>query len=264
MLDRLRDWTGQVVAVSLVDDERALVDDRLRTEMSIAFATAAGPARVLVGRIARADPAGTVLEFAAGSATNVIPASRLRLAGRHNAANALGVAGAALELGVAPQTLSVVLASFEGVGRRLERKGEGSGVIVYDDYGHHPTAIRERLGGARKKEPGKRIWALSEPLTYRRTAAMLEQFAEVLAGADGVAIADIWASRDPDSTITSDAALAAAVARHNPRIEVAAPGPVEATAAWLAGRVRPGDAVLVMGGGKSYRISELLVEALGR
>ena len=264
VLDRLRDWTGQVVAVSLVDDERALVDDRLRTEMSIAFATAAGPARVLVGRIARADPAGTVLEFAGGSATNVIPASRLRLAGRHNAANALGVAGAALELGVAPQTLSVVLASFEGVGRRLERKGEGSGVIVYDDYGHHPTAIRETLAAVRQKEPGKRIWAVYEPLTYHRTAAMLEQFAEVLAGADGVAIADIWASRDPDSTITSAAALAAAVARHNPRIEVAAPGPVEATAAWLAGRVRPGDAVLVMGGGKSYRISELLVEALGR
>jgi UDP-N-acetylmuramate--alanine ligase len=156
------------------------------------------------------------------------------------------------------------MATFEGVGRRLERKGEGSGVVVYDDYGHHPTAIRETLAAVRQKEPGKRIWAVYEPLTYHRTAAMLEQFAEVLAGADGVAVADIWASRDPDSTITSAAALAAAVARRNPRIEVAAPGSVEATAAWLAGRVRPGDAVLVMGGGKSYRISELLVEALRR
>jgi UDP-N-acetylmuramate--alanine ligase len=264
VVDRLRDWAGQVVAVSLVDDDRAFVEDRVRKEMSVAFATAAGPARILVGRIARADPAGTVLEFAGGNPKDGIPPSRLGLAGRHNAANALGVAGAALELGVAPHTISAAMATFEGVGRRLERKGEGSGVVVYDDYGHHPTAIRETLAAVRQKEPGKRIWAVYEPLTYHRTAAMLEQFAEVLAGADGVAVADIWASRDPDSTITSAAALAAAVARRNPRIEVAAPGSVEATAAWLAGRVRPGDAVLVMGGGKSYRISELLVEALRR
>jgi UDP-N-acetylmuramate-alanine ligase len=79
-----------------------------------------------------------------------------------------------------------------------------------------------------------------------------------------VAIAEIWASRDPDTTITSAAALAEAVARRRPDIPAAAPGSVEVTAAWLAGEVRPGDAVLVMGGGKSYRIAELLVEALQR
>ena len=77
-----------------------------------------------------------------------------------------------------------------------------------------------------------------------------------------MAIADIWAGRDPDTTIASAAGLAEAVARRNPKIPVAAPGPVEATAAWLAREVRPGDAVLVMGGGKSYRIGELLLEAL--
>ncbi len=71
-----------------------------------------------------------------------------------------------------------------GVGRRLERKGEGRGVVVYDDYGHHPTAIRETLAALRQLEPGRRIWAVYEPLTYHRTAAMLDQFAEVLATAD--------------------------------------------------------------------------------
>jgi UDP-N-acetylmuramate-alanine ligase len=91
---------------------------------------------------------------------------------------------------------------------------------------------------------------------------MLGQFAEVLAGADAVAIADIWAGRDPDTTITSAAALAEAVARLRPGMTVAAPGSVEQTAAWLAGQVKSGDAVLVMGGGQSYRIAELLVEAM--
>lgn len=223
----------------------------------------ADAAAELRGRVARADPEGTTLEME-GSALSAPLSARLRLAGRHNAANALGVAGAALALGVAPDAIVAGLASFEGVGRRLERKGEGRGVVVYDDYGHHPTAIRETLAAIRQREPGKRIWAVYEPLTYHRTAAMLEQFAEVLAGADAVAIADIWASRDPDTTVTSAAALAEAVARRNPRIPAAAPGSVEATADWLAGQVRSGDAVLVMGGGRSYRIAELLVEALRR
>jgi UDP-N-acetylmuramate-alanine ligase len=92
---------------------------------------------------------------------------------------------------------------------------------------------------------------------------MIGEFAAVLATADAVAIADIWASRDPDTTITSASALAEATARLRPGLTSVAPGSVEQTAAWLVGEVRSGDAVLVMGGGKSYRIAELLVEALG-
>jgi UDP-N-acetylmuramate--alanine ligase len=173
------------------------------------------------------------------------------------------VAGAALALGVPEAALAAALASFAGVGRRLERKGEGRGVVVYDDYGHHPTAIRETLAALRQLEPGRRIWAVYEPLTYHRTAAMIGEFAAVLATADAVAIADIWAGRDPDTTIASAAGLAEAVARRAPGITSEAPGSVEATARWLAGEVRPGDAVLVMGGGRSYRIAELLLEHLG-
>jgi UDP-N-acetylmuramate--alanine ligase len=232
--------------------------------MSEQFATAGARAQILLGRIAEAGPEGSLLEFGGAGTDGRVLAARLRLAGRHNAANAMCVAGAAIALGVSGDEVAAGLASFEGVGRRLERKGEGRGVVVYDDYGHHPTAIRETLAAIRQREPGKRIWAVYEPLTYHRTAAMLEQFAEALAGADAVAIADIWASRDPDTTVTSAAALAEAVARRNPGIPAVAPGSVEATAAWLAGQVRSGDAVLVMGGGRSYRIAELLVEALRR
>ena len=77
-----------------------------------------------------------------------------------------------------------------------------------------------------------------------------------------MAIADIWAGRDPDTSVSSAAGLADAVARREPSIPVAAPGSVEATAAWLAREVRAGDVVLVMGGGRSYRIGELLLEHL--
>ena len=135
-------------------------------------------------------------------------------------------------------------------------------MLVFDDYGHHPTAIRETLAAVRQLAPGRRVWAVYEPLTYHRTAALLGDFADVLATADAVSIADIWAGRDPDTSIASAAGLADAIAQRNPAIPVSAPGSVEATAAWLAHEVHPGDAVLVMGGGRSYRIGELLLERL--
>jgi UDP-N-acetylmuramate--alanine ligase len=136
--------------------------------------------------------------------------------------------------------------------------------VVYDDYGHHPSAVRETLSAVRQREPGRRVWAVYEPLTYHRTAAFLDAFAEALAEADAVVIADIWAGRDRDTTVASAEGLAGAVTRRRPDIPVAAPGSVEATARWLAGEVRGGDVVLVMGGGRSYRVGELLLEALAR
>jgi UDP-N-acetylmuramate--alanine ligase len=242
---RKRRWVGRIAATAL-------------TETGHQAAPGKG---TLMGRILSAGPDGTTIEIGGAGLTAPFSA-HLRLAGRHNAANALGVVGAALALGVSAEAVAAGLSGFSGVGRRLERKGEGRGVVVYDDYGHHPTAIAETLAALRQLEPGRRVWAVYEPLTYHRTAAMLEQFAAVLATADGVAVADIWASRDPDTSITSAAALAQAVAERRPGIVAVAPGSVEATAAWLADRVRPNDAVLVMGGGRSYRIAELLLEAL--
>lgn len=258
---RLADWPGRILATALVDTA-AQRWPTYRRGLAERFATPLGPAEVLLGRILDSGPEGTLLELDGLDPLHGRFQTRLRLAGRHNAANALGVAGAALRLGIGPQAIVTGLAGFEGVGRRLERKGEGGGVVVYDDYGHHPTAIRETLLALRQREPGRRVWAVYEPLTYHRTAAMLERFAEVLAEADGVAVADIWAGRDPDTTITSAAELAQAVAARGSGIPVAAPGSVERTAAWLLTEVRPGDAVLVMGGGRSYRIAELLLDGL--
>jgi UDP-N-acetylmuramate--alanine ligase len=230
--------------------------------LSERFATGDRPATALIGRITAADRDGTSLEIHGLDPSSGPIAVRLRTAGRHNAANALAVAGAAMTLGVPAAAIQAGLASFAGVGRRLERKGEAAGVSVYDDYGHHPTAIRETIAAVRQREPGRRVWAVYEPLTYHRTAALLPAFAEALATADAVAVADIWAGRDPDTSVASAAGLAAAVAEADHGLEVAAPGSVEATADWLAAAVRPGDVVLVMGGGRSYRIGERLLARL--
>jgi UDP-N-acetylmuramate--alanine ligase len=257
----LGDWPGRIVATALVDADPQR-STTMAQGMAEEYATGAGNARAILGRIVRLEPDATIMELHGLDALHGSLPVRLRTAGRHNAANALGVAAAAAQSGLGAPVVIDGLASFAGIGRRLERKGDGGGVVVYDDYGHHPTAIRETLAALRQREPGRRIWAVYEPLTYHRTAALLDAFADVLAAADGVAIADIWAGRDPDTTVASAAGLAEAVAARNPRIRVAAPGTVEQTAAWLAGEVRSGDAVLVMGGGRSYRIADLLVEGL--
>jgi UDP-N-acetylmuramate--alanine ligase len=257
----LRDWPGQIVATALVDASPQRLASFGRG-MAGEFETAIGPARVVIGRVATATPEATSLEIhGLDPLRGAIPV-RLPTAGRHNAANSLGVAAAAMTAGIGAQAVVDGLASFPGVGRRLERKGEAGGVVVYDDYGHHPTAIHETIAAIRQREPGRRVWAVYEPLTYHRTAALLDAFASALAEADAVAIADIWAGRDPDTTVASASALAEATGKRRPGLTVAAPGSVEETAAWLAGEVMPGDAVLVMGGGRSYRIGELLLEAL--
>ena len=260
---RLADWPGTIVAVAVAELEASRARSHARG-IAEQFATAAGPAGVLLGRVTATESDGTTVELIGLDELRGPVAVRLTTAGAHNVANALGVAAAASRLGLGSDRIVAGLASFAGVARRLERKGEVGGVVVYDDYGHHPTAIRATLAAIRQREPGRRVWAVYEPLTFHRTAALMPAFAEVLAEADAVAIADIWAGRDPDTTIASAEGLAVAVAARRPGIVVAAPGTVEATGRWLAGEVRPGDAVLVMGGGRSYRIGEVLLEELAR
>lgn len=264
VLDRLRDRALAVTAYWLLDAPVSPNRDGFLRGLAERYETGGGPARPLLGRILAADADGTALEIHGLDELSGPREVRLRTAGRHNAANALAVTGAAMQLGVTPDDLVHGLETFTGVGRRLERKGEtASGVPVYDDYAHHPTAIRETIGAVRQREPGRRVWAVYEPLTYHRTAALLHEFAVVLATADAVAVADIWAGRDPDTTVASAAGLAEAVTALRPDLPVGAPGSVEATADWLVDRVQPGDVVLVMGGGHSYRIGERLLERTG-
>ncbi|MFI5253878.1 MAG: glutamate ligase domain-containing protein [Candidatus Limnocylindrales bacterium] len=237
---RLRDWAGRVVTVRLEGGHAA-------------------PAASVVGRLKTAAGGRDHLRVT-GLSGGPLEAT-LALPGRHNAANALVVAATADVLGVPVGAIAEGLATFPGVGRRLELKGEARGVVVIDDYGHHPTAIAASIAALRGHYPGRRLWAVYEPLTYHRTAAMMEAFAAALAAADRVAIADIWAGRDPDTSIASAGELAhATTALGTPAI---APGTVEATADRLAREVREGDVVLVMGGGRSYVIAERLMALLG-
>ena len=259
IVDRVAGDRGiEVVGIALTDSE----GDAAIAPNPAGGDGSKGRARMILGRIVGRDPDVTTLEVRGLNADGSSAIAWLPTAGRHNAANALCVIGAALSAGASQDAVIRGLATFPGIGRRLERVGEAAGVVIYDDYGHHPTAIRGTIAAVRQREPGRRIWAVYEPLTYHRTAALLEEFAAALGTADAAAIADIWAGRDPDQTVASAGELAEAVARSRSGMTVQASGSVDATAAWLAREVRPGDAVLVMGGGLSYRIASGLLARL--
>jgi UDP-N-acetylmuramate--alanine ligase len=185
----------------------------------------------------------------------------LRVPGAHNRRNALAALGAGLLLGYTFEELSAGLEAFVGVERRFERKGEADGVLVIDDYAHHPTEVRATLEAARAAFPLRRIVALFQPHLYSRTRDFSEEFGQALAaGADCVALTDIYKAREqPIAGVTSSLiADAAARAGHAPEwFGLRA----DATAALLS-LVAPGDVVLTMGAGDVTTVGPELLHAL--
>jgi len=121
----------------------------------------------------------------------------LGVPGHHMVLNALATIGVALEMGVEREIISASLSSFTGADRRFQKKGERKGVLVVDDYGHHPTEIAATLGAARKGFPDRRIVVAFQPHRYTRTQALLEEFGQAFFDADVVAITDIYAASEP-------------------------------------------------------------------
>ncbi len=117
---------------------------------------------------------------------------RMKLFGEHNVRNALAAVAVARHLGLDATEIAEGLATFEGVKRRMEIRGEVNGVLVVDDFGHHPTEVRETLRAARRRFEGRRIWALFEPRTATSRRAIFQKaYAEALSEADLVVIAPV-------------------------------------------------------------------------
>ena len=106
---------------------------------------------------------------------------KIQLIGNHNVANALAVIATAKELGFDLEKICEALEKFSGAVRRFEIKGEVGGVLVIDDYGHHPTEIRVTLEAARQKYPDRRIWCVFHPHTFTRTKALFSDLRNHLA-----------------------------------------------------------------------------------
>ena len=185
----------------------------------------------------------------------------LRVPGMHNVYNALAAIAVGFELEVPFEKIAEGLHSFTGAGRRFQAKGEVDGVLVVDDYGHHPTEIRATLAAAKLGSGGRRIVVLFQPHRYTRTHDLMQEFARSFNNADVVFITDIYAaSEDPIEGVTSEA-LTAAIKRFGHK-DVNYIGPLENAPGLLRDVVQSGDLVVTLGAGTVNRVCDQLLGLL--
>ena len=185
------------------------------------------------------------------------------MVGTHNVLNALAGMAVATDVGIGPDVIREGLAAFAGVKRRLEMVGTAAGVSVFDDFAHHPTAVRETLAAMRTAHPDDRIWAVFEPRSASSCRRVFQQaFAESFAAADEVIIAGLFRSSLPeDQRLSADQLIAdlttsGVKARFIPT--------VDAIVETIAAEARAGDHVVVMSNGGFGGIHARLLGALRR
>jgi UDP-N-acetylmuramate--alanine ligase len=196
-----------------------------------------------------------------GDAIESLGVLELSVPGRHNLQNALAAVAVGEAVGLDAGQVAAALANFHGAERRFERHGEVGGVLVVDDYGHHPTEIAAVLAAARATFD-RRIVVAFQPHRYTRTQQLMEAFGPALAAADEILLTGIYpASEDPIPGVTT-AALAAAIERGSGR-PVRVVERLDALVPALVETVQPGDLVLTLGAGSIASVPRRLVAALG-
>ncbi len=173
----------------------------------------------------------------------------LQLAGRHNVHNASMALCAAHTLGLPLDKLAAILPTFRGVRRRLEVRAEANGITLVDDFGHHPSALRESIAALRAKYPGRRLWALFEPRSNTtRRGIFQNELAQSLSAADGVYITEIARKEQIDPQMRLDPKKIADDIRKAGRESFYLPGPEEILKDILP-RLKSGDVVAIFTNG---------------
>jgi len=195
-------------------------------------------------------PFGTHFTFVAPSGDQY--GCKLQLSGRHYALDALAAIAAAASVGVDAAQAASDLGAFRGTRRRYELIGEAMGVVLIDDYAHHPTAVRATLRAARERHAGP-IWSVFQPHTANRTEKLLKEFASAFADADHVLVLPIYhpAGREEGEPVDSRSLVA-----RMSHPDVRHVGGLAEASAVLESEVASGDMVLTMGAGDVFKVGE--------
>ena len=186
----------------------------------------------------------------------------LRVPGRHSVANALAAVAVGLDLEIPFDTIATELNRFHGADRRFQLKGEAGGIMVIDDYGHHPVEILATLSAA-KKGWGRRTVVVFQPHRYSRVQALLTEFARAFYDADLLVVTDIYpAGEKPIQGIDAEA-MARAIKEHGHK-NVSVVRDLESVPAWLVSQAREGDMVITLGAGSVHRAGDRFLELLGK
>ncbi|MGI6270412.1 MAG: UDP-N-acetylmuramate--L-alanine ligase [Candidatus Howiella sp.] len=203
-----------------------------------------------------AGPVG--MEFDAFEDGTFLMHVSLQIPGRHNVYNALAAIAAVRYLGVGTDEIENALASFHGAGRRFELLGEFDGILLADDYAHHPTEIRATLSAAQNMGRAGRVIGIFQPFTFSRTAMLKTDFIDALSHADKVLLTPIMGSREQNTYGIRSEDLAAGLS------DALVLETFDQVADYIAREARPGDLVITMGGGDIYKAAYKIRDLLSK
>lgn len=213
-------------------------------------------AKVIRGKVLKSDENLTVFRVRSKE-LKLNLTIKMQIPGMHNVYNALGVITLGKIFGISDLDIKRTIYNFKGIGRRLELVGEDSGVYVYDDYAHHPTAIRVTLEALRQRYPKKVIWAVVEAHSFSRTKALLSDYKNIFKEADRVIVGPIFKARDrKDFGVTGESIVKAS--KHN---NISYIDNIEGIVKEFTDNKKDVDVVIVMGAGKSYQWARKILKS---
>lgn len=213
-------------------------------------------------RAAAIEQKGPEMSYTAHFRSERLGRVRLGMPGVHNVLNSLAALAVGLELDLDFRTIAEALAEFGGIERRFQLKGEPRGIMVVDDYGHHPAEIRATLKAARSGWPERRLVVLFQPHRYTRTRDLLREFFPAFIDADLLIVTSIYsAGEDPIPGITGRL-LFEGLRQHGHR-DVAYAEDLSQAESMLLERLRPGDMLITLGAGNVWKVGEAILKKLG-
>lgn len=183
----------------------------------------------------------------------------LQIPGIHNILNAVAAVAVIDRVGLSIEKAACALREFTGTGRRFEVRGVASGIVVIDDYAHHPTEIGTVLAAARIRFPNNELWAVWQPHTYSRTRTLSKDFAEAFSDADHVLVTEVYPSREAQPT---DGFSARQVVRMMNHPDVHFIPELDQVTMYLLGHLTTDDVLLVLSAGDADQISTYVLSAL--
>lgn len=200
------------------------------------------------------------VQFTVHHKGEVLGTMKLSVPGKHNVYNALATLIVCLDAGLSFSQIAEAIVDFRGAKRRFQVMGESGGILVIDDYAHHPTEIEATISAA--KATGKRIVAVFQPQRYTRTFFLLDQFSRAFPEADEVVLTDIYSpAGEQQIEGISSARLAGLIGENsNPRVRHLPTK--EDVFEYLQSTVKSGDLVITMGAGDIWKVADRLAKDL--
>lgn len=190
----------------------------------------------------------------------VNPLLKLKIPGKHNLTNAGAVLAVADILKIEKSKAERALRYFSGTWRRFEYKGKTTeGIVVYDDYGHHPTEIKATLQGARELFPKQKITVVFQPHLFSRTKLLLEEFAGAFVDADCVFLAPIYPAREVFDPAISSEMVARAINKKEIKEKARSFADFDSIVRYIQNSLKKGDLVMTMGAGDIYKVGEVIL-----